>query len=75
MAVATNAERAMARTARSLRGVSGDMTPRDRLAVMTSLLGQATTSARYTGRPDPAGLIRLAAHALVWAEELEGGEG
>lgn len=59
---------------RDLRAANGDMRAFERLEVMQALLNQARASARYAGTPDIAGLIRLAAHALVWAEEIERSE-
>ena len=56
---------------RRLRGVSGDMDPLNRLAVIAALSTQLNRSVRYTGAPDTASLVRLAAHAQVWAEELQ----
>jgi len=61
----------LAATAASLRTAHADMRATDRLSVMHALLGQADTSTRWSGQPDLNGLIRLAAHALVWAEEIE----
>jgi len=67
----TTTEGRLRATARSLRSHNGDMRASDRLAVMHALLGQADTSTRWSGQPDLSGLIRLAAHALVWAEQIE----
>ena len=60
--------------ARKVRGASGDMDPFNRLAVIAALSGQLTHGVRYNGAPDKWSLIRLAAHAQVWAEELEEGD-
>jgi hypothetical protein len=58
--------------ARRLRGPGGVMGTLDRLHVMKSLMAQADGQARYADGPDPSLLCRLAAHAIVWAEELDG---
>lgn len=59
---------------RRLRTPNGDMGTLERLAIMRNLLGQADGQARYSGEPDPALLMKLAAHCVVWAEALEGAD-
>lgn len=66
----TAAETDVRRAVKLLAGASGDMDTLTRLSVMRALFNSITTSARF-GTEDRHALIRLAAHAIVWADERD----
>jgi hypothetical protein len=57
---------------RRLEGPGGAMPDTVRLDRMQSLLTAIARSARYDGGVDSTQLVRLAAHAVAWAEAVEG---
>lgn len=54
---------------RRLQGSSGAIDTGHRIDVMSSLLHAVVMGANY-GSVDPAHLVRLAAHAIAWADAL-----
>lgn len=56
---------------RRLEGPNGVMTDSDRLLAIWALMDTMGRAVRYGEKPERHHLIRVAAHALVWAKELE----
>ena len=66
----TTTEGEVRRLVRRLRGPAGAMATHDRLQAIDALMRQIVQGTNY-GRPGREHLLRLAAHAQAWAEELE----
>jgi hypothetical protein len=61
--------------AKRLAGAQGAMEPGSRMAVINALVRNASTDLRYMRAPSREALIRIAAHCIAWAEELDEGTG
>ena len=72
---ATTVEGQVRSMTKRLASPAGAMDAGVRLEVMETLLRGARTDARFMGKPSRESLIRLAAHAIAWAEEMDDSTG